>query len=99
MHLVGVIVIVLKNLKQYELYSKNCKFYYLRLQFCIKLNKNETMLNNVILSGWMKMCTVAALFIGYQMLIIVILGGGDLLQLYPQLCQVINRSNIQIIQK
>ena len=35
------------------------------------------------------MCTVAALFIGYQMLIIVMLGGSDLLQLYPGLCQVV----------
>ena len=40
-------------------------------------------------AGWMKMCTVAALFVGYQMLIIVILGGADLLQLYPGLCQLV----------
>ena len=33
------------------------------------------------------MCTVAALFVGYQMLIIVILGGEDLPVLQPGLCQ------------
>ena len=33
------------------------------------------------------MCTVAALFVGYQMLIIVILGGEELPVLQPGLCQ------------
>ena len=35
------------------------------------------------------MCTVAALFVGYQMLIIVILGGEELPMLQPVLCQVL----------
>ena len=35
------------------------------------------------------MCTVAALFMGYQMLIIVMLGGTDLGHLYPVLCQMV----------
>ena len=43
----------------------------------------------IFISGWMKMCTVAALFVGYQMLIIVILGGEELPMLQPVLCQVL----------
>merc|ERR1711874_40881 len=35
----------------------------------------------------MKMCTVAALFLGYQMLVIAILGGEELQQRFPVLCQ------------
>ena len=35
----------------------------------------------------MKMCTVASLFLGYQMLIIVILGSTVLIQEHPTICQ------------
>ena len=39
--------------------------------------------------GWMKMCTVASLFIGYQALIIVILGSTVILQDFPVICQIL----------
>jgi len=39
--------------------------------------------------GWMKMCTVASLFLGYKMLIIVILGSSVLLEDYPVICQIL----------
>ena len=37
----------------------------------------------------MKMCTLASLFLGYQALITVMLGGQELVQDHPTLCQVI----------
>jgi len=39
--------------------------------------------------GWMKMCTVASLFMGYKMLIIVILGSSMLVEDYPVICQIL----------
>ena len=39
--------------------------------------------------GWMKMCMVASLFLGYQMLIITILGNTVLLDEYLVICQVV----------
>ncbi|XP_023323247.1 probable G-protein coupled receptor Mth-like 1 [Eurytemora carolleeae] len=37
--------------------------------------------------GWMKMCTVASLFLSYQWFLIILFGGDLLIQEYPALCQ------------